>query len=119
MKKRGRRGRQATEREIHAAMLGISDLNDQKLRIDLVPAPNKMHSSHKIRIISSKNPDWYSDYAFSMLERGARPRRERVKRWLQRIIDTGYVKPYPWSHCEIVLKMLVDKLDTIECSEFR
>lgn len=42
-----------------AFILG-DELQSHRLRIVLVPAPEKNFSSHKIRVVEERNPDWYS-----------------------------------------------------------
>ena len=44
----------------HANLL-YSDLNDNRLSIVLAEPPNKRFEGHKIRIIESFNPEWYSN----------------------------------------------------------
>jgi hypothetical protein len=39
----------------------LKELEDNKLQIGLVPAPEPKHSSHMIRVVLQSNPFWYSN----------------------------------------------------------
>src|SRR3989344_5340758 len=36
------------------------ELETNRLRIILIPAPNPQHYNHKIRAVDTRNPEWYS-----------------------------------------------------------
>jgi len=65
-----------------ASTLG-SALDSQSLKVDLAPAPRPMHHSHKIRVVSEENPEWYQSYFANHHER----KRQRVAEALRAIAE--------------------------------
>lgn len=54
--------RYATPEEVELARFALMDLDENRNRIILVPAPEPHFEGHKIRAVESRNPDWYIEY---------------------------------------------------------
>ena len=54
--------RLATSGEVALATRALEELESQRNRIALVPAPDPHFDSHKIRVIESRNPAWYIEF---------------------------------------------------------
>jgi hypothetical protein len=74
------------------------ELAQERLAVELVPAPEPKHRGHMVRQAVSSNPDWYSKLAAKMpLKRRRNPRlrcgsdirRAQVVRALERMQETG------------------------------
>ena len=74
----------------------LNDLETNRLRVILVPAPQPMHQMHMIRVVESYNPEWYSSLYWSI----DHFRRDRSLRALNRIIKQNdkpfRVQPYKY-----------------------
>lgn len=66
----------------------LDQLENQRLEVALVPAPDQRHTSHFVRVPVGQNPTW-----FQRLNRSQRIRRDRVARELARIAETGELRP--------------------------
>jgi hypothetical protein len=55
--------RHATDDEMDLASLALRDLELNRNKIILVPAPEKNFDSHKIRRVESRNPAWYISFS--------------------------------------------------------
>jgi hypothetical protein len=66
---------------VEQAQILYQELDDIFLKITTAPAPIKKHSDHKIRIVESRNPSWYSEL-YAQTNRG---KRHLFKRSLERI----------------------------------
>jgi len=69
-------------------------LEQNKLKIILIPAPEQKHCGHKIRMVDQYNPQWYSELYHSL----PHFRRDRSLRSLQRI-DKGEDQPFIDQRC--------------------
>jgi hypothetical protein len=91
--------RYATTEEQELARQGLRDLEEFRNQIMLVPAPEKNFDSHKIRVVASRNPDWYVGFG-KRYWNGPRRfglKRSRVERALKRVVSgkirgNGYEK---------------------------
>ena len=80
--------RVATLRERALAKRALDELESQFNRIGFVPAPQQNFDGHRIRVIESRNPDWYIEYG-KKFWRGPRQfdlKRERVVKALKRVV---------------------------------
>jgi hypothetical protein len=68
---------------IEEAKFLYEDLLNNRLKVTTRPAPIQTHADHKIRIVQSYNPDWYSDFYYSH----TRGKRQLVEKSLQRLIN--------------------------------
>lgn len=80
--------RYSTSEEKDLARQGLKDLEQHQNRIVLVPAPQPSFDGHKIRMVESRNPDWYIQFG---KEYWPRPReftlkRARVVKALERVV---------------------------------
>ena len=41
------------------------ELDHERLQVELTPAPEPMHSGHRVRTVTASNPDWYRDLVWS------------------------------------------------------
>ena len=39
----------------------LKDLKENKLIVELIPAPDPKHIDHKIRVVTNSNPEWYKE----------------------------------------------------------
>lgn len=78
----------ATEHEKALAGRALQELSTDRNRIALVPAPQQSFPSHKIRVIESRNPQWYIDFGkrYWKNERQFDLKRFRVERALGRVL---------------------------------
>jgi hypothetical protein len=60
-----------------------NDFLNNPHRITTRPAPIQTHSNHKIRVVESSNPDWYSQLYYSY----TRGKRQRFEKALLRIVN--------------------------------
>jgi hypothetical protein len=86
--------RWATDDEKAAAAHALHELETQRNRIALVPAPQQNFHSHKIRVQVEQNPKWYRDFGASFWrgKRSFQLKRVRVERALRRVCETGIVR---------------------------
>jgi hypothetical protein len=90
--------RYATAEEQELARQGLRDLDEFRNQIMLVPAPEKNFDSHKIRVVASRNPDWYIAFGARFWRgREFHLKRSRVERALERVVSgkvrgNGYEK---------------------------
>ncbi len=68
---------------VQEAKFLYSDFLDNPLIIKAVPAPIQTHSNHKIRIVKSHNPAWYSEI-YSAANRG---KRHLFNKALERVVN--------------------------------
>ncbi len=54
--------RYATGEEMELAKRALVELDQEHNKIGLVPAPDPSFDGHKIRVIESRNPKWYSEF---------------------------------------------------------
>lgn len=95
-RKPSRRCRPSTPTERLIADCGLVELAEKQLCISLVAAPEPRHSGHKIRVINSVNPEWYSRMASPHFEgskwHGTGSLRKQVTRALERVLN-GWFDP--------------------------
>lgn len=80
--------RMATAKEIALAKRALEELESQFNRIGFAPAPQQNFDGHRIRVIESRNPDWYVEFG-KKFWRGPRQfdlKRERVLKALKRVV---------------------------------
>ena len=98
MDKPHRRWSPATPDQQELAATGLKWLEDCKLEVVLVPAPDPKHVDHKIRMVNNQNPCWYQRMAGrrGFDKRGKKKRygslRVYVVRALKRVVS-GWVDP--------------------------
>lgn len=79
----------ATIKETAIAKRALEELEIHFNRIGFVPAPSKNFDGHKIRVVESRNPDWYIEYG-QKFWRGPRQfdlKRARVVKALKRVVN--------------------------------
>lgn len=86
--------RWATPAEKRAAGIALHDLETQRNRIELVPAPDERFMGQKIRVQVEANPKWYRRFgsAYWHSKRSFQLKRARVERALLRVIRQGIVR---------------------------
>jgi len=86
----------------------LHELMQQRHKISLHHAPEKMHEGHKIRVVEQVSPEWYSDLYFSYLRCRSRPvtQQEREEGDRRRIVKMHRV----WN-----ISRTVRSLDRIMC----
>lgn len=86
--------RWASEKERALAGWALRTLENERLRVILVPAPRKSFSSHKIRRVESHNPAWYRKFGkdYWRSRRSFQLKRLRVEGALERVRDVGIVR---------------------------
>lgn len=62
-----------------AAGLMLRQLQREGLGVVLLPAPDKRHSGHMIRVVETQNPDWYRELCAAYPKNRARPRQRKDK----------------------------------------
>lgn len=80
--------RVATPQEVALSKRALDELESQFNRIGFAPAPQQNFDGHRIRVIESRNPDWYIGYG-KKFWRGPRQfdlKRERVVKALRRVV---------------------------------
>jgi hypothetical protein len=83
----------ATEKDRELAGRALHELETERLRIILVPAPDPHFDGHKIRVIESENPKWYQRFVSGRWDRrGCDVRRDRVIRALTRVYAHGRIR---------------------------
>ena len=70
-------------------------LEQEKLSVNLVPAPEQMHTEHKIRIKTSENPKCYRELCGQYLDISPRRcstiiRRKVIVKYLKQLVKDGY-----------------------------
>lgn len=89
----GTQSRRATETEVRSARRALRELENERLQIILVPAPDPHFSGHCIRVIASTNPRWYRGFVAGRWDRrGCQVKRRRVERALRRVADDAFVR---------------------------
>lgn len=81
--------RVATPKEVALAKRALEELESQFNKIGYTPAPSQNFVGHKVRVIESRNPDWYIEYG-KKFWRGPRQfdlKRERVVKALKRVVS--------------------------------
>ena len=101
--------RYATDEEMALAKRALVELDQEHNRIGLAPAPEPSFDGHKIRVIESRNPKWYSEFGvrYWKTPRQFDLKRDRVIKALERVAKgrvrgNGYEKD--------LLKWLKEKL---------
>ncbi len=93
---------------IREAKFLINDLQEHKLKVVLVEAPEPKFDGHKIRIVESRNPEWYSKlyHSYSSF------RRDRSLRALERIASQqdGYYMNGPYKYDFIYRTLITERL---------
>lgn len=86
--------RWATPQEKLAAAIALEELETQFNRIELFPAPVQHFASHKIRVQTMANPDWYRRFGLDYWtsKRSFQLKRKRVERALRRVAVEGIVR---------------------------
>ncbi len=80
--------RYSTSEEKELAKKALVDLEQNQNRIILAPAPQPHFAGHKIRVVESRNPQWYIDFG-AQYWKGDRQftlKRSRVVQALQRVV---------------------------------
>jgi hypothetical protein len=99
--------RWATEGEKALAARALAELEVERLRIALVPAPSPSFAKHKIRVVECRNPEWYRRFVDGRWNRdGCQVKRARVERALGRVAVTGIVRRNGYEAS--LLKFLLD-----------
>ena len=103
------------------ALFLLDDMEENKLKIIWIPAPEQRHVNHKIRVIESRNPEWYSRiykgivdaYPNKKYRRGCGRIRKLVVRALIHV-SNGRFAPLNHSHginyIMMMLNIIKDKL---------
>jgi len=100
--------RWATKEERALAARGLAELEVERLRIVLTPAPSPSFANHKVRTVESRNPKWYERFVAGRWDRrGCQVKRARVERALKRVAITGIVRRNGYEAA--LLKLLLDK----------
>lgn len=94
-----------SEQIIQHAKMMLADLEQNRLSVVLVPAPNPIHESHKIRAVESENPVWYRD----LFDNAGYVRRKSIADALRRIIDGKPAGNHPRYHYEGLLREVIVK----------
>jgi hypothetical protein len=81
--------RYATPEERALAGRALQDLQENYLRVILVPAPRKNFDGHKVRAVEMRNPEWYRTFVEA---RNYQVHRARVVRALTRVFGRGRVR---------------------------
>jgi hypothetical protein len=86
--------RWATDQEKQAAAIALEELETQRNRIELVPAPDERFTGQKIRVQVEANPSWYRKFgqAYWRSRRSYQLKRVRVEQALRRVCVTGIVR---------------------------
>lgn len=81
--------RYATAEEMALAGRALEELETRRNKIALVPAPDSHFEGHKIRVIESRNPDWYIKFGakYWKSERQFDLRRHRVENAFRRVLS--------------------------------
>ncbi len=80
--------RYSTPEEKELAEMALYDLEQNQNRIILAPAPGPHFEGHKIRVVETRNPQWYIDFG-AQYWKGDREftlKRSRVIQALQRVV---------------------------------
>ena len=94
-----------------------SDLKQNKLSVVLVPAPYERFEGHKIRVVNSRNPEWYSE----MHGQYSHFRRDRSLRALNRLrsAEDNPFQINPWKYDmryrELIFERLVEGYEAEYC----
>jgi len=86
--------RWATKKEVDVASKALSSLEQERLRVVLVPAPYRSFDGHCIRVAESRNPKWYRKFG-KRYWRGKRLfyfKRSRVENALRRVCEVKIVR---------------------------
>jgi hypothetical protein len=86
----------------------LRDLKENKLIVELVPAPDPKHIDHKIRVVTNSNPEWYRELFHSYHH----IKRKRVISALERIsngIDRPF-KIYPFLYDARMREIIAKKI---------
>lgn len=97
--------RRATEGERELAILALGELDNRRLEVVLIPAPEPKHSEHKVRAVQGTNPDWYRSLC------ACRPRSASIRKYVVKALERvaeGWVDPGPWSIAQEVLDVLYE-----------
>ena len=80
--------------EKRAAGIALHELETQRNRIALVPAPEKNFDGHKIRVQVEANPKWYRRFGgpYWHSKRSFQLKRVRVEKALNRVLKQGIVR---------------------------
>jgi len=99
--------RWATDAEKALASRALAELEVERLRIALVPAPSPSFAKHKIRVVECRNPEWYRRFVDGRWDRdGCQVKRARVERALRRVAAPGIVRRNGYETS--LLKLLLD-----------
>lgn len=99
------------QRDMAGRLLG--ELSLSPLRITTAPAPRPTHAGHKVRVVESRNPTWYSRLCASVpntrkvtRRRGQDTgiKRDRVERSLARLMDGRCVTSIDWMLRPLVVR---------------
>jgi hypothetical protein len=83
----------ATDEDRKLARRALQELENERLMIVLVPAPDPHFEGHKIRVIGSENPKWYQQFVSGRWDRrGCQVKRSRVTRALIRVYKRGWIR---------------------------
>jgi hypothetical protein len=102
----------ATHEEREIAGRALQELDENRLVVTLVPAPDPHFDGHKIRVAENRNPGWYRDFV-SMAWTRARGRRGcQIKKWrvirgLKRVYEKGLI------HCRGYERKLLKQLKSV------
>ncbi len=90
------------------AEIMLGELEEFYLHVELLPAPEPMHTGHKVRTVVNENPAWYK-YAWGILRNS---NRERIKRTLARIVGRRCRRGMSDS---VLLDIATARADDLEC----
>lgn len=85
--------RYATPKERELAGRALQDLETNRNRVGLAPAPDPHFDGHMIHVLVSDNPAWYKRFVEGRWNRrGCQVKRGRVVRALERVYGNGIVR---------------------------
>lgn len=88
-----------------AADILAGELDEQRLEIALLPAPDQCHTGHSIRVAVNSNPHW-----FRTINSTRRLRRDRAERALQQIAETGEFKSAAAQRLESIVTEYAERI---------
>lgn len=105
--------RVATPKEMALAKRALEELEIHFNKIGFAPAPSQNFDGHKVRVVESRNPDWYIEFG-KKFWRGARQfdlKRCRVEKALKRVVS-GRVRGNGYE--QDLLKLLTERWPEVQ-----
>lgn len=75
-----------------AAELMLRDLQQQRLTVTLLPAPDQRFRNHKVRAVEERNPGWYRSLCAEYQSSGRKKPRKRAPRFGDTVIKRRQVE---------------------------